>query len=924
MNADTDQKPSVPSGLPEKAGIIRIVLFYAAFSALWILFSDRLVGLVFGEPVHITLVNTFKGLAFVAVTSLLLFFLLGRLQRQLLSESLARIKQADSIGTERMLTVEFLRLVNESTDKAGMIRAAVTFFQRQSGCEAVGIRLKEGDDYPYYEARGFPSEFILSENSLCARNAEGKLIRDSLGSPIIECMCGNVICGRFDVSKPFFTPLGSFWTNSTTELLASTSEADRQSRTRNRCHGEGYESVALIGLKAGEGSLGLLQLNDRRKGRFSTDAIAQWERLAGYLGVALAKFQAEDELRASEGLYRSLFSNMLNGFAYCRMIFEDDLPRDFVYLSVNDAFSILTGLTDVVDRKVSEVIPGIRESDPELLEIYGRVSRTGLPERFEMFVGALQKWFWLSVYSPKKDHFVAVFDVITERKLAEAALQESERKYRSLVDHAVVGVYRSNIEGTFLYVNKAMADIMGYNSRDELLAEPVLSRFKRPGDREPFIVNLKEKGMLSGYEVGITTRSGDDKTIVISAVLDDNMISGMVMDITVQKKLEAQLLQAQKMEAIGTLAGGIAHDFNNILSTIVGYGHILQVQTKEDDPRRMNVEEILNAADRATALTHSLLAFSRKQVMHVRPVQLNDLVRRVETLLRRIIGEDISIRTAPGEDRITVMADSGQIEQVLMNLATNARDAMPHGGTFTIRISCVELDESFVARHGYGNPGAYTLLTVADTGEGMDEETRRRIFEPFFTTKEFGKGTGLGLSVVYGIIKQHDGYIEVSSEPGAGTTFKIYLPLSDALSEPAAPAAVAASSPTGGTETILLAEDDASLRKLARIVLEAAGYTVITAEDGKDAVRKFIEHNDEVDLVILDMIMPQMNGREAYEQIRSIRPDVRALFASGYTADKAYREGTPGAKVELLLKPILPNKLLKKVREILERPASGG
>lgn len=725
MNADTDQRPSVPSGLPEKAGFIRIVLYYAVFGALWILLSDRVVGLVFGEPVHITLVNTLKGLAFIAVTSLLLLFLLGRLRQQLLSES-------------------------------------------------------------------------------------------------------------------------------------------------------------------------------------------------------LSKFQAEDELRASEELYRSLFSNMLNGFAYCRMIFEDDRPRDFIYLSVNDAFTTLTGLKDVTGRKVSEVIPGIRESDPQLFEIYGRVSRTGLPERFEMFVRALQKWFWFSVYSPKKDHFVAVFDVITERKLAEAALQESERKYRSLVDHAVVGVYRSNMEGTFLYVNEAMATILGFNTAKELLAVPVLSSYKRPGDRETFIVNLKERGMISGYEIGITTPSGDDKTIVISAVLDDNIISGMVMDITVQKKLEAQLLQAQKMEAIGTLAGGIAHDFNNILSTIVGYGHILQVQTKEDDPMRMNVEEILNAADRATALTHSLLAFSRKQIMHVKPVQLNDLVRRVQTLLRRIIGEDISIRTMPGEDKITVMADSGQIEQVLMNLATNARDAMPHGGTFTIEISCVELDESFVVRHGYGNPGAYALLTASDTGEGMDEETRRRIFEPFFTTKEYGKGTGLGLSVVYGIIKQHDGYIEAYSEPGIGTTFRIYLPLSDALIETDAPPSVAVSSPAGGTETILLAEDDESLRKLARIVLEAAGYTVITAEDGKDAVRKFIEHNAEIDLVILDMIMPQMNGREAYEQIRSIRPDVRALFASGYTADKAYREGMAGAKVELLLKPILPNKLLKKVREVLERPASGG
>ncbi|MBI5584788.1 MAG: PAS domain S-box protein, partial [Deltaproteobacteria bacterium] len=326
---------------------------------------------------------------------------------------------------ERDLTIDLLRLINESPNQEKMIRRAAIFFQEQSGFEAVGIRLQEEDDYPYFEARGFPAEFVLAENSLCARNGTGEVLRDGAGQPLLDCMCGNVIRGRFDPTQVFFTEKGSFWSNGTTRLLATTTEADRQARTRNRCNGEGYESVGLFALRVGEECLGLLQLNDRRPGRFLPEELALWERLAGYLAVALAKFQVEVRLRRSEELYRSLFENMLNGFAYCRMLFEGDQPRDFIYLAVNEAFSTLTGLQDVVGKKVTEVIPGIRETDPELFAIYGRVARSGRPERFELYLEALRMWFSISVYSPKEEHFVAVFDVITERKQAELALRNS-------------------------------------------------------------------------------------------------------------------------------------------------------------------------------------------------------------------------------------------------------------------------------------------------------------------------------------------------------------------------------------------------------------------------------------------------------------------------------------------------------------------
>jgi two-component system, chemotaxis family, CheB/CheR fusion protein len=334
---------------------------------------------------------------------------------------------------ERETTVEFLRLVNESRGTTELVRSATTFFQERSGCEAVGIRLREGDDYPYHEARGFTQEFLLLENSLCTRDGAGEIVRDTVGNPVFDCMCGNVICGRFDPAKPFFTTKGSFWSNCTTELLASTSEADRQARTRNRCNGEGYESVALIPLRLGEERLGLLQLNDRQKGRFTSETVALWERLADYLAVALAKFRADEALHESEKRYHSLFDNMLEGFAYCRMLYdEQNSPVDFVYLDVNNAFGRLTGLENVQGKKVTEVIPGIRESSQDLFEIYGRVALTGQPEKFEIEFKPLSAWFSISVYSIERGYFVAVFDDITEHKRAEEEIRRHVEELQAI------------------------------------------------------------------------------------------------------------------------------------------------------------------------------------------------------------------------------------------------------------------------------------------------------------------------------------------------------------------------------------------------------------------------------------------------------------------------------------------------------------
>ena len=412
--------------------------------------------------------------------------------------SVQDINERKRLEQEREVTIEFLRLVNASTETLDMIHAATTFFQKQSGCEAVGIRLRQGDDYPYFEVRGFPKEFVLAENKLCARDDSGKVFRDNHGDPVIECMCGNVICGRFDPSKPFFTAHGSFWTNSTTELLATTTAADRQSRTRNRCNGEGYESVALIPLHAGEEQFGLLQLNDRRKGQFSPEMIAVWERLADQLATALAKFRAEAALRKGERRYRSLFENMSEGLAYCKMLFDDHgHPVDFVYLDVNDAFGALTGLKNVVGKKVSEVIPGIKESNPEVFEIYGRVALTGQPERFETEVKPLGKWFSVSAYSSEREYFVAVFDAITDRKLAEEELRLSEERLAQAVGAACLGIFEQDLSTHEVRCSPLFREIFGL-TQDEPVTIPALMERVLPEDREMVMAAIRRTNDPAG------------------------------------------------------------------------------------------------------------------------------------------------------------------------------------------------------------------------------------------------------------------------------------------------------------------------------------------------------------------------------------------------------------------------------------------
>lgn len=425
------------------------------------------------------------------------------------------------------------------------------------------------------------------------------------------------------------------------------------------------------------------------------------------------------------------------------------------------------------------------------------------------------------------------------------------------------------------------------------------------------VLNL---GLMDSFEK-VAVETGDEIGSLAKAF--NEMQEALKKRQTEKEQIEMRLHHSQKLEAIGQLAGGVAHDFNNILTAIISYGTVLQMKLQVENPLRQLTDRILAAADRAAALTQSLLAFSRKQPANLRALDLNELIRKAEKLLSRFIREDIEFRVHLASEALIIMGDSGQIEQVLMNLITNARDAMPDGGTLSVETKTAVIDEEFISSHGYGNSGLYALLTVSDTGLGMDEEVQTKIFEPFFTTKEVGKGTGLGLSIVYGIIKQHAGFINVYSEPGIGSVFKIYLPVVMGDAEKTEPAEI--KSFNGGTETLLLAEDDEDVMNVTRSFFEEFGYKVISAKDGEDAINKFTENRDNIKLAILDVIMPGKSGKEVYDRIISERPDMKVLFLSGYTADIINHSGLLQEGVDIISKPVSPVMLLKKIREVLAK-----
>jgi PAS domain S-box-containing protein len=1302
------------------------------------------------------------------------------------------------------LNAQILATLNRGNDVAQLMKDILHLIKEKTGLEAVGLRMREGDDFPYYETSGFPESFVEAERFLCARDADGKIVREASGQPALKCACGNVLCGRNDPGMPFLTPAGSFWTNCMEELPAGATEQERQARTRNRCNDEGYESVALVPLRSGDEVIGLLQLNDHRKGMFTLDKIQFLEGIGSSIGIALAHQRASEALRDSELRYRRLFEAAKDGIlilnaetgmvvdvnpfliellgfsrdqflqmkvwelGFLKDIFAnranflelqrkgyvryEDLPLETadgrqshvefvsnVYL-VNHQKVIQCNIRDITERKraaaqiealsrfpaenpnpvVRLSVQGLLEyanaaSDSILLtmgaavggavnaEWQARIGETLAKERpvnFEFQAGDRTfsatlapvvgqgyvnlyarditerkqaeetlhssqqitegiinaipvRVFWKDknlVYLGCNEIFardagfagskdiigkddyqmgwrdraesyrsddrqvvesgcsnllieellttpegktitiltnklplrsstgeisglLGTYMDITERKLAENVLRDSEMRYRRLfeaakdgillldpetgmvtdvnpfliellsfsheqflnkavwdlgffkdvwanqakfmelqkkgfvryddlpletadgrkisvefvsnvyaVDHHKViqcnirditerkravaavreqeeesrtilkttmeGVFIFDHQGRFLEVNDTYCSMIGY-SRDELLhmSIPDVEADETPAEVAANLRRITEKGKarferrqrrkdgtLADLDVSVnfisthggryvcflrdvTERKRDEaalreseeelRTILkttmegfyladlqgrflevndtfcrmtgysrdellrmsipdleadetgpqvmlqLSRVIQEGKAQferrhrrkdGTLMhldislnflpihggrlvcflhDITGRKRseieraaLDAQLQQAQKMESVGRLAGGVAHDFNNILTGIGGYVELVSDQLDAASPMREDLAEVQRLTKRAAELTRQLLAFSRRQPLAMQVLNINDTAAEASKMLKRVLGEDIDIRFTPAPDLGNVRADPGQMEQVLVNLAVNARDAMPTGGKLTLETANVELDAEYAGQHVSVKPGPYVMLAVSDTGHGMDAATKGHLFEPFFTTKEKGKGTGLGLATVYGIVTQHGGNIWVYSEPGKGTTFKIYLPR---VEEALAPVKVAvAPSAEGGSETLLIVEDETPVRQIAERVLKARGYAVLTAASGEEAERLVAEHEGPIALLLTDMVMSGISGHELADRLKTKLPGLKVLYMSGYTDNAIVHDGVLDISVAFMQKPFTVETIVHKVRQVLD------
>ncbi len=616
-----------------------------------------------------------------------------------------------------------------------------------------------------------------------------------------------------------------------------------------------------------------------------------------------------------------LFDHMFGGFALHEIVTDDrGVPVDYRFLKVNPAFESLTGLKadEILGKTLGEILP---EASPIWVERYGLTALTGEPQEFEAFEPSLGRHYSVRFYQPEPGKIAVVFFDVTDRKKGEEALRRSEIFFRELFERSVGAQLIVNpADGRILDANEAAVRLYGW-SRDEIKEKFYQDVCLNPPDliKESFSEALREEGGKLSW-ARHRTASGETKTVELRIgplSLDGGLALVYVQDVTEHEKLEEQLRQAQKMQTVGQLAGGVAHEFNNLLQVINGFVEMVLSETPEDGPHRESLQKVLESGLKGAKLVQQLLAFSRKQMLRPEPLNLDELIGQFLKLAQKLVGENIRISHVPSKQVPRVNVDRNLMEQVLLNLVVNARDAMPEGGEITIETDHVVVDEEYVRRHPDASPGLHVVVAVTDTGCGMPEEVRRRVFEPFFTTKEVGKGTGLGLSVAFGIVKQHGGFLNVYSEPGRGTTFRIYLKPHDPLEAQEQEKHREEEAPRG-TETILLAEDDPAVRDYLCHTLRDAGYRVLEAENGLDAVELFASTLEHVDGLIFDLVMPGMGGEEALHLIRKTARHIPAVFLSGYTGRTNGLSKVLDSNTVFVEKPVRRSTLLQTVRKLLD------
>src|SRR5437588_602611 len=639
--------------------------------------------------------------------------------------------------------------------------------------------------------------------------------------------------------------------------------------------------------------------------------------------------QVVGELMHAENFYIALYDQSANMLSFPYFVDEEDIQPVRKVLG--------KGLTEHVLRTGRPLLatPAVFE---EMVRI-GEVESIGAPSLDWLGVPLVinDKSIGVLVVQTYRDNIryrEAEKDILTfvsrhvataiEHRRNQEELRLSEARYRSLVQSAVYGIFQASVDGKFLAVNPSLASMLGYKTEAELFALN-LDRdvFQDPRGRERLLADFADSGRWEGLEVQMKRRDGNPITVRLSGrIVNDSegrplYSECIVEDITEHRALEQQLRQAQKMEAVGRLAGGVAHDFNNLLTVIKGYTELVLEDLGKDYPHKDELDESLKAADRAASLTRQLLAFSRQQVLAPRILNLNTVVNNMQNLLMRLLGEDIHLEIDLEPRLGNVKADPSQFEQVIMNLAVNARHSMPNGGRLQLETSNVDLEEDWAREHMGAHAGHYILMAMTDSGTGMDEKTKARLFEPFFTTKEQGKGTGLGLSTVYGIVKQSDGYISVYSELGKGSTFKVYLPRGDAVAE-RSKVTGAIQAANRGTETILLVEDEDGVRRLVRDIIARQGYKVMEARSGEEALNLAAEPGAKIDLLLTDLVLSQMSGRELSDHLLAEKKDLKVRFMSGYTDDAALHSGVLSQSSAFIQKPFTASLLSQKLRELLD------
>jgi PAS domain S-box-containing protein len=873
-NNDDTQKTLILSLL--KLTPLRITLLYALFGGLWIFLSDSVVNALVHDPSTITHIAIIKGWAYVAVTAYVLFLLISRLEktlrasenqyRELMEQAAEGIIIHDQEGNILAINAQACQMLNFSERELMKLNFKDIF--QPEDIISRPLRYKE-----LLAGKAVLSErrFRRKDGSLFFGEISGKMMKD-----------GRILAIVRDVSEH----------RKKDEMLARRSHQLELLLSSIRQINTVLETPVVLRT--------LIET-----------ALALTGATSGIAGVMIngkmvfREFNHRGSIIPFEYTYES-------GAGVPGWIMQTGKP----YIS-NDAKH-----DSIVTREIQEKLGFYNFAGVPIFDrsgnllgcfiIHNTADRKPFTEQHVEILEGLAAGAAVAMENAQ---------LLAEHRRAEASLREGENKFRMLTETvaAAIVIY----QGTSLrYFNAALEKMTAY-SRYELLHMNIID-LVHPSYRQ-FVndrsIALKRSDKRSSrFEFKIITKTGEERWVDFTSgaiEFDGKPASlGTAYDITERKKLEEQFRQSHKMEAVGLLAGGVAHDFNNILTAIIGYGNLVKMKLASGDPAQNYVDQILASSERAANLTHSLLAFSRKQIINPQPVNVNEVIAGVGKLLARLIGEDIEFKMDLAGRDLTVLADTGQLEQVFMNLATNARDAMSEGGTLTIRTERVELDKKFINSRGYGSLGDFALITVSDTGAGMDGMTQARIFEPFFTTKEMGKGTGLGLSMVYGIVKQHDGYIAVSSAPGIGTTFEIYFPLVRSLVQESE--ATRTSDALGGTETVLVAEDDELVRDLTMTILAEAGYTVIGASDGEQALSKFIENESRIRLLVFDVIMPKMNGKNTFEEIKKFRPDIKILFMSGYAADIFEEKNISDHDLNMVAKPISPTEFLKKVRETLD------